>query len=166
MAKARTWLWIVLTLFGLCVLSLVLVAGAGFYFVSHHFAMQRTTSAEALRKFDTERARFRTAQPIIEIDAWERPREGRALADLPTSAVKPTNLCVLAWNPDDGRLARIVLPLWVLRLGRQKFDLLKDTREFDFERLNLDMRELERIGPALIIDYRAPSGERVLIWTQ
>ena len=58
------------------------------------------------------------------------------------------------------------MPLWVLRLGRRKIDILKSSRGFNFESLNLDIAELERIGPALVLDYRTPSGERVLIWTQ
>ena len=128
--------------------------------------MQHTTSANALRSFDTARATFKTAEPIIEIDALERPHQHRPLTEMPTASVKPTNLYVLAWDPDDGRLARIALPFWVLRLGRQKIDLLNDAEDFNFERLNVDVAELERIGPALLVDYRTPSGKRVLIWTQ
>jgi len=37
---------------------------------------------------------------------------------------------------------------------------------FDIKRLNLDIDELQRVGPLLVFDYRATSGERVLIWTQ
>ena len=151
MAKARTWLWIFVALFGICVLSLCLVAGAGFYFVSKHIAMSKTTSAEALRRFDSERARFKADQPVIDIDNWERPREQRPISALPTSNVKPTDLYVLAWNPDDGRLARIALPFWMLRFGKQKMELLKD-EDFSFDRLNLDVKELERIGPALLVE--------------
>lgn len=166
MAKARTWLWILVGFFGVCVLGLVLVAGAGLYFVSNHIAIRKTTSTEALRRFDNERDRFKAVRPIIEIDAMERPHEPRPVSEMPTSAIKPANLYVLAWDPDDGQLARIALPFWVLRLGRQKVDFLKDAHDFNFNRLNLDVRELERIGPALLLDYRRPSGERVLIWTQ
>lgn len=166
MATAKTWLWILVAFLGLCVLGLVLLAGAGFYFVSQHIALQTTTGAEAVRTFESARAPFKTEQPIVEIDPLERAHLHRQLADLPTSPVKPTGLYVLAWDPDDGRLARIVLPFWVMRLGRQKIDFLNDAHDFNFDRLNLDVAELERIGPALLVDYRTPSGERVLIWTQ
>ena len=37
---------------------------------------------------------------------------------------------------------------------------------FDFERLNLDVDELERIGPALVFDFRNQDGARVLLWTR
>ena len=110
MAKARTWLWILIAFFGMCVLGLVLVAGAGLYFVSHHIAIGKSTSTAALRRFDTERARFKAERPVIEIDAWERAHEPKPVSEMPTSIVRPVNLYVLAWNPDDGRLARIALP--------------------------------------------------------
>jgi hypothetical protein len=165
MATAKTWLWIIVGFIGICVLGLVLVAGAGIYFVSHHISVQKASSPQALRSLDVTRARFDT-KPLIEIDAFDHPREGRAVAGLPTSPVTPTNLFVLAWNPDDGKLARVSVPFWVLRLGRRKIDVLKSSRGFNFESLNLDVAELERIGPALVLDYRTPSGERVLIWTQ
>ena len=166
MTTAKTWLLIVLGLFTICVLGLVVLAGAGFYFVSKHIATQTSTSVSAVRTFDEARAKFKTAQPLIEIDALDRPRGLRSVKSLPTSAEKPKDLYVLAWDPDDGHLARISLPFWVLRFGRQKIDFLKGPNGLDFERLNVDVGELERIGPALVLDYRAPSGERVLIWTQ
>lgn len=166
MAKARTWLWIILGFFGVCVLGLCVLAGAGLYFVSNHIAIRQTSSTEALRRLDDERSRFKTERPLIELDAWERPRETRPVSQIPTSSVKPENLYVLVWNPEEGRLAHIGLPFWMLRLGREKIDFLKDSSDFNFERLNLDVRELERIGPTLLVDFRKPTGERVLIWTQ
>ncbi len=160
----RRWLWIIAGFAALCVLGLVLVAGAGVYFVSHHIALQKTSSAAALRSLDSARARF-SSPPLVEIDALERTRESRPTTALPTSPVRPVELRVLAWNPDEGRLARIALPLWVVRVGHHKIDFLRD-ESLDFEQLNLDVDELERIGPALILDYRTPLGARILIWTQ
>jgi hypothetical protein len=160
---AKTWVWVLLTIFGICVLALVATAGAGLYFVSHHIATTKATSSDAFRTFDTARSRFQTAPPLIEVDPLERAHEVRAISALPTSSVKPASICVLAWNPEDGRLARVTLPFWLLRFGKRRLDFID---EFDLDRLNLDVGELERIGPALILDYRTPTGERVLVWTQ
>jgi hypothetical protein len=41
-----------------------------------------------------------------------------------------------------------------------------NTDGFDLKELDLDVKELRRIGPALVHDFRDTSGERVLIWTQ
>lgn len=160
----RRWLWVVGGVIVCCVLGLVLIAGAGIYFVSHHIALQKTSSVTALRTLDAARARFH-AQPLIEVDSLERTRELRPTSTLPSAAVRPEELHVLAWNPEESRLVRIAIPFWVMRVGHRKMDFLHDP-ELDFEQLNLDLDELERIGPALILDYRAPTGARVLMWTQ
>jgi hypothetical protein len=52
----------------------------------------------------------------------------------------------------------------MLRLGRQKIDIASGA--FDFERMQLDVNELERVGPVLLFDVHEGSGKRVLIWTQ
>ena len=59
----------------------------------------------------------------------------------------------------------IPLVFWMLRLGKQKMDF-GDQHGFNFDRLHLNVAELERIGPTLVLDYRPTSGGRVLIWTQ
>ena len=165
MATAKTWLWIILGFVGVCVLGLSVVAGAGVYFVSRHINVRETTSAGALQTFDAARATFKTPEPLIELDAFERPREVRHIADLPTSSVAPTDLHVLVWKASDNRLVNVSVPFWMLRLGKQKMDL-GDQFGFSVDRLHLNVADLERIGPALVLDYRPASGERVLIWTQ
>jgi hypothetical protein len=165
MATAKTWLWIILGFVGVCVLGLSVVAGAGVYFVSKHFNIRSTTSATALETFDTARAAFHAQPPLIELDAMERPREVRPIAELPTAAVAPVDLHVLVWKASDNQLVNISVPFWVLRMGKRNVDF-GDRNGFNFDRLHLDVADLERIGPALVLDHRAASGERVLIWTQ
>jgi hypothetical protein len=167
MAPSRkTWIWIIVALAGGCVLVLFGLAGGGLYFVSHHIQAARSTSSDALQAFDDARGRFKGQPPLFEVDSFDQPRVARSITNLPTSPIKPQNLWVLAWNPDDDRLVRVSLPFWLLRIGKQKIDLFHGGNGFDFQRLNLDVNELERIGPALVIDYRTERGERVLIWTQ
>lgn len=165
MATAKTWLWIILGFVGVCVLGLSVIAGAGVYFVSKHINVRATTSANALQTLEAARATFKTQQPLLELDAFERPREVRPMADLPTSAVKPADLHVLVWKASDSQLVNVSVPFWVLRLGRQKMDF-GEGNGFNFDRLHLSVADLERVGPALVLDYRPTSGERVLIWTQ
>jgi hypothetical protein len=165
-SRAKTWLWIVLGFFALCVLSLVVLAGAGFYFVSNHIAMRSMTSADALRTLDTARAQFKTDAPLIEVTPDERAHAVRPIADLPTSSVRPSNLYVLAWDPEKDRLARIALPFWMLRFGHRKIELADGAQDFSFDQLNLNVADLERIGPALLVDFRGTTGQRVLVWTQ
>jgi hypothetical protein len=41
-----------------------------------------------------------------------------------------------------------------------------DGHGFNLEHLDLDARQLERIGATLLFDFRDQDGVRVLVWTQ
>jgi len=166
MATRKTWIWIIVGVAGVCLLGLIAIAGAGVYFVAHHVQTQGTSSVEAMRSFDAVRAMFKEQRALYEIDAQERPRVARSTQELPTSKVKPQDLKILAFDPEKQRLVKVSLPFWLLRLGKQKIDVMNDEPGFDLERLNLDVAELERIGPALVFDFRSHEGVRVLLWTQ
>lgn len=166
MPKKKTWIWIIVGVLGLCVVAMLAVAGAGVYFVASHIDTKAATSADASAEFDKMRAQLNNQKPLFELDSRERPRLTRELATLPTASAKPEYLWILAFDPDrDGRLVRINLPFWLLRLGRRKIQVM-DRGEFDLSRLNLDVADLERIGPQLLVDYRNTTGERVLVWTK
>ena len=166
MAKARTWIWIIVAGLGVCVLVMIGIAGTGVYFVSQHINAKRTSSTDALRQFEDARASFKGKPPLLELDRLGHPREVKRTESMPTSPVKPTDLVILAWNPDHGRIVQISLPFWLLHVGRRKVDLFENTNDFDFDRLNIDVNELERIGPAFVLDYTTTKGERVLVWTR
>lgn len=165
MASKKTWIWIVVACLGLVILAMAGVAGLGIYFVASHISTGRTSDADALRTFDEIRAEFKESTPLFEIDSHEMPRVTRDLASLPTSERKPENLWILAWDPTDERLSKISLPFWMLRLGRDNIDIRHDSG-FDLEQLDLDVNELERVGPQLVFDLKTADGERVLIWTK
>jgi hypothetical protein len=162
--KRKTWLWILAAVLGVVVLCVVTVAGLGMYFASKHFKATRTTSAEAFRAFDDARLPFKDVRPLFELDRREEPKMTRRLEQMPTGATRPQMMWILAWDPEKERLVRVSMPFWMLRLGRKKLDVTSGG--FDFERLQLDVEELERVGPLLLIDYRPQTGQRVLVWTQ
>lgn len=166
MAKRRTWLWIIGGLAAAGLLLLVAVAGAGVYFVSSHVNAETTSGADASDAFEIVTAGFANRRPLYELDAQERPQLTTPLASLPTAPRPPTSLMVQAWNPDESRLLRLSLPFWLLRLGPDQIRASRQRPGFDFNQLELDISELERVGPALVFDYRNEDGERVLLWTQ
>jgi hypothetical protein len=162
----KTWIWIIVTIAGLCIVSVLAVAAFGIFFVSQHVSTSRATSVDADRRFDEIRATFKDKTPLLEIDSSGQPHPVRPLHELPGSTVKPESLSILAWNPREGRIAKISLPFWIMRLGRDKIDISSGDHHFDFDSLDLDVRELERVGPSIVIDITRASGERVLVWTQ
>lgn len=163
--KKRTWLWIVLACLGVCVISMFVLAGAGMYFVMNHVNVTHSSSADALRSFDDARKPFKDQQPLFVIDNRDEPRMARPLTEIPNGSVKPEHLWILAWDPDDEKVVKLSLPFWLLRMGKKKMTVM-ESGGFDLERLNVDWRELERIGPALVFDLKSSQGERVLIWTR
>ena len=89
MASRKTWIWIIVGVFGTCVLLLLAVAGAGIYFVTSHISSKQTTSGDAFQTFDTARAKFKDQKPLLEIDDHDKPRLPKALSTFPTSPKRP-----------------------------------------------------------------------------
>ncbi|MNC90612.1 hypothetical protein D3C83_67300 [compost metagenome] len=58
------------------------------------------------------------------------------------------------------------LPLWIMRFANRGVHIGRHGGNFDIAALELDVADLERIGPALIVDFRDDEGRRVLVWTQ
>jgi hypothetical protein len=166
MASRKTWIWIVVGAFGAGVIVLVAVAAAGVYFVTQRIHASSATSADAKAAFDGVVDEFLDARPLYELDQTGDPRATRPLGDLPTADDPPDDLNMLAWDPEQGRLVRVALPLWMLRVGQQKLSFSHEHPGFDLDRLDLDIEQLGRISPALVFDYRDETGVRVLLWTQ
>jgi hypothetical protein len=166
MASRKTWVWVVVALLGIGLLTLIVVAGAGIYFVTSHIKSEHTTSAEALQSFDRVKATLPNTQPLFELGEDERPRRLRPTDELPTAAAAPETLQLLAWDPESERLIRVSMPLWLIRFGKGRMRLANDHQSLELDRLELDAEELERIGPALLFDVRNHDGTRLLLWTR
>lgn len=164
--KVKTWVWVVVAIVVVGILGLVAMAGLGFYFFSRHIDTRAASPASASREFDNVKSRFADQKPLIELDA--RGRFLRANTDRPTAqTTTPEQLYVLAFDPDDGRIVRVTVPFWLLRLrgpGRATIDF--NGNRLDLEDLKLTVEDLERFGPTLIVDHKTRSGERVLVWSQ
>lgn len=166
----KTWVWVVVTLAALALVGFIALIAAGAYFVAREIDAKPASKASAEQQFDAERVRFADEKPLIEIDEDDRAVRSRFDPNLPPAASKPEVMVVMAWDPEEERIVRVRLPFWLLRLGsrnRRGGSLNLGSRSvITFERLNISVQDLERLGPALIIDHRSWHGERVLIWTQ
>ena len=164
--KVKTWIWVIVGIAVVVVLGLVAAAGVGFYFVSQHIETKQITPAAAAQEFEAVKAAFTNQKPIIELN-----REGgfmKAHTDRPAAAheITPDQLNILAFDPSDGRIVRFSLPFWLLKMkaGNATIDL--NGNRMDLEDLRLTVEDLERLGPALIVDHKAADGERVLVWSR
>ena len=162
--RSRKVLWIVLGVVGFLVLCVVGFAAFGLYFVSRNLDMTKATPIEATDSFETVRARFKDA-PILTIDADERVTLSRPPPDAPP-AERPTKMYVMAYDRDDERIVRVTVPFWMLRMSRENIRLGSGRGgDIDFEKLRITAEELERYGPALLLDH-TEDRNRVLVWTQ
>ena len=164
--KVKAWIWIVLAIVVVGILGIVAMAGVGFYFASKHIDTRAASPASAAKDFEEVRARFSGQPPLIELD--DRGHFVRAHTDRPTPAnVKaPEHLNVLAYDPDDGRIVRLTIPFWLLRLKMGNANIDFNGRQMDLDDLRLKVEDLERFGPTLIAEHKAPDGSHVIVWSQ
>jgi hypothetical protein len=164
--KVKTWVWVVLAIVLIGVLGVVAMAGIGLYFFSQHIDTKTASPAVAARDFEQVTVRFPGQKPLIELD--ERGRYLRSHTDRqpPPDTTAPDELNVMAFDPDDQRIVRVSIPFWILRMKMKGTTIDLNGNQMDLEDLKLTVDDLERFGPALIVDHRSTSGERVLVWSQ
>ena len=163
--KTRTWIWIAVSVVIACILGVVAMAAAGLYFASRHIETSAVSPGAAAREFEEIRARFQDQKPLIELDT--RGRLMRTNPDRPASeGTPPRHIHVLAFEPSDGRIVRVTVPFWLLRFKLRGNAIDLGGGRLDLEDMKITAEELERMGPTLLVDHEAASGERVLVWSQ
>jgi hypothetical protein len=164
--KVKTWVWVVVGIAVVMILGVIALAGVGVYFFSQHIQTRAASPVNAAREFEQVTTRFSGQKPLIELD--KRGHYLRANTDRtpPPNAKAPEALNVMAFDPDDGRIVRITIPFWLLRLKMRGATIDFNGNKMDLEDLKLTVEDLERFGPTLIVDHKNTTGERVLVWSQ
>jgi anionic cell wall polymer biosynthesis LytR-Cps2A-Psr (LCP) family protein len=164
--KVKTWVWVVLGIVVIGVLGVIAMAGVGLYFVSQHFDTKAASPANAAREFEQVKAKFTGQSPLIELDEHGRYLRSHTDRTPPVNVRPPDSINVLAFDPDDGRIVRVSIPFWVVRMKMRGATIDLNGKHMDLEDLKLTAEDLERFGPTLIVDHKNISGERVLVWSQ
>ena len=164
--KVKTWVWIVVGVAVFCVLALVAVVGGAFFYMSRHIETKAATPASAAREFDAVRSGFAGQRPLIELDRNGRFLRANTDRPAPKNAPVPDQLRILAFDPSDGRMVQVSVPFWLLRMKSHNATIDLNGSRMDLEDLRLTIQDLERQGPALIVDHQAPDGDRVLVWSR
>jgi hypothetical protein len=162
--RVKTWILVVVGVVVLGILGLVALAAAGLWFAKTHIDVRSVSQATVTTDFERVRAQFAGQKPLIELD--ERGHFLRANSDRPAQDRHPQSLNVMAFDPDEGRVVRMAIPFWLLRLkmGGTRMGLGNDS--IDLHDLRITVEDLERYGPTLIVDHKGHGGERVLVWSQ
>jgi hypothetical protein len=164
--RVKTWLWVLVAAAVTCLLAIVAIAGVGFYLFSQHVETRTVSPATASKDFAEVTARFGGRKPLVELDRHGNFVRSNPNRPSPRDPAPPEQLHVMAFDPEDGRVVRLAIPFWLLRLktGRGSIDL--NGSRMNLEDLKLSVAELERFGPSLIVDHTSPEGDRVLVWSQ
>jgi hypothetical protein len=158
----KRWIWIVGGIFATLILICVALVGTGIYLFSRHIDARHVTRVQADAEFDAIRHQFNDAAPLLEI------KNDKVLANRleeragTYSGPLPTMLNVLAYDRNESKRVHLSIPLWLLHMkGKMKLQ----GEDMGLERLDLSVDDIERAGPALLIDH-TDGHARLLVWTK
>ena len=168
-SSRKTWVSVLIaSVIIVGILAAAAVGGTAFFFY-RHIHTQVTASENAEQQFHEARARFGGQQPLLEVrHNDDRPIVHHEVLSGPASTVKLAALRVLAYDQRERKLVNVSIPFWLLRLApSNKFSFLSDNGiDFDSDRVQLTLEDLERRGPGLILDQADRRGSQVLVWTE
>jgi hypothetical protein len=164
--KVKTWVWVVVGIVVTGILGIVAIAGVGIYFFSQHIQTRTESPAGAARTFEQISTRFTGQKPLIELDEQGHYLRSNTDRKPVPDAKTPEALHVMAFEPSDGRIVRVDIPFWLLRLKLRGSAINFNGNRMELEDLKLTVEDLERYGPVLVVDHHAQTGQRVLVWAQ
>lgn len=130
-----------------------------------HIVVNASSAREVDDAFAKVRQQFNGQPPLIEMrDGVPHYNETRSPA--PPAEQTLHTLHVLAWDPDDEKLATVDIPWWVLRLKSGPIRFSSYASGFDDGGVKLRPEDIERHGPGIIVEMTVRDGGRVLLWAQ
>jgi hypothetical protein len=161
----KRWMWVVLGIVAFSFVGCFGVLGGLAWVVSRHVQVKEMPSGDIETEFTALRARFKDAKPLLDtrngVTIASERLEARAAS---YSGPLPSSLCILAWEKSEPRRVRVCLPFWLLKLKTGK-GLKFDVPESGLGRVEISAEELERAGPALLID-RNEDRAHLMLWTE
>jgi hypothetical protein len=163
--RKLTWLWIILGILFMLFVAGVAAVFIGFSYLRQNVSVARDISdADANREFDAVLAKFPGQQPLIRlVDGRHQLVVDRAN---PSPDKRLTTLHLIAFDEDDGEMARISLPFWLLRMKSGPIDLTDDFRGWSDRGASFTIEDLEKAGPGIVMDVTQPRDGRVLVWVE
>ena len=160
----KTGKTILLVVVGLAGLVGITIVGVGVWFFTSVLQTVAADEARATQSFADVRARFAGAEPVLRMTERGPELNRQPPETAPERDVQRVSL--IAWDPDDEQLATVTLPFWLLRLKKDGEINLSSSSTVPNVRVAFKVSEVERYGPALLMDFTSGDGSRVLIWTE
>jgi hypothetical protein len=134
--------------------------------VSQNVVVNSATGQNADEEFERVRQRFKGQSPLLEMkDGVPHYVAARAEAT-PTASRQLATLHILAWDPNDEKLATVSVPWWVLRLKSGPIRFSSYAAGFDDGGVRLTPEDIEKHGPGIIMDTIGRHGERLILWAE
>ena len=166
MAKRRRN--IILGILAAIIFVVVILVAGGAWLIMSVLHRQDADQAQADATFEATRGQFKGAMPVFEL----RPDGVRLTRPIPatSSGIVLHTMHFLVWDPDQERLTQADVPLALLRWKDSPIDVLQfspGSRGRSSRRaMSIRLSELERYGPALLVDQELEEGRPILIWTE
>ena len=151
-------------------LLLGLLAGAVVGFSIFGVLVYRASSVEhleagdAAERFAAVRSALRDGTPLLQVDD-----DGNVIrrTDPPAEAPRPLgSVGVLAYRTEGKRLITVDIPFWFFKLKGPAAQYVVEGTGLDLKRLGITAADLERHGPAIVLDQTRTNGDRLLVWTE
>lgn len=152
---------ILMVIFGVIILIVVVGAGTATWLFLSVFDSVDADETLANQSLAEARARFGGQQPILELRDEQVVLLHKAPDVAPARDLQ--NVHALTWNAEAGTLTRIVLPFWLIRMKDSAVDVAVSASGTP---ISMTVEEIERYGPALLVDHMEEDGSRLLVWTE
>jgi hypothetical protein len=161
----RRWLAVVLGVLLVLVLGMIALAGSCAYLVHKQVQVRQAASVGDYEREASEvLGRFEGVPPLV-VEGPSGPTiSSKALALRQKRGGAITNLHILVFSIHDGKLVRLTLPMWLLRMSPDgRMDINRD--EVGLENVRLSIEDLEAAGPGPLF-VRKTDDSRVLVWAE
>ena len=163
--KKRTWIWVVVGIFAFFIVAGLGMAAVTVYWLGSHMEIVETPAPDAAKSFDEVRAKFPGQRPLLEFKDGE-PAAVNSGSPASASGGRLTTMHIIAFDDDEGKLVRVDVPFWLLRLKSGPIAFSSYASGFDDRRIKLSVEDIERRGPGIVLDLDHPREGRVLIWAE
>ena len=158
----RTWIKAGLVIVIVGVLGFGALAGTGAYFFLRHLDTRQAVDADMRRDFDAIRARFGARPPLVQVVNL-KTADIRIERTAHPDGRRAATLHILTWSPDSGERLSTDVPLWLMRFS--SLNVLSHLGVAP-DRFRLTAEDVMRYGPGIVVDYRPPGQDHVLIWVE
>jgi hypothetical protein len=151
--------------------GVAVIGGLGYY-LYQEFGMHASfvKREDAMQRLDAARARFAGQSPKIAIKESGDGKPDVTLARPAPSPVSLTTLHVTAYDPSNNKLVEMAIPFWLLRMmpegGKVQVNGEEVLNHLSTPSGKLTAKDIEALGPGLLVDDTRPDGMRVIIWSE